>query len=164
MSLWRIDSYLRTQAAARRRGHGDRGRDPQAGQRHVAHVTMHSIEGSRQEIEAQLKRSLDAFFDFYPEFKTAPRSNRPASRACSPSACGYVDCLDRRKLAPRLCTSDATKSRRKAAHPCMCCRPSGSTQPTIRSRSRYCTSKAACAAAARHDSTIQLGHLVRRAR
>jgi uncharacterized UPF0146 family protein len=34
---------------------------------HQAHVTMHSIEGSRQEIEAQLKRSLDAFFDFYPE-------------------------------------------------------------------------------------------------
>ena len=32
-----------------------------------AHVAMHSIEGSRQEIEAQLKRSLDAFFDFYPE-------------------------------------------------------------------------------------------------
>jgi hypothetical protein len=32
-----------------------------------AHVTMHTIEGSRQEIEAQLKRSLDAFFDFYPE-------------------------------------------------------------------------------------------------
>jgi hypothetical protein len=34
---------------------------------HEAHVTMHTIEGSRQEIEAQLKRSLDAFFDFYPE-------------------------------------------------------------------------------------------------
>jgi len=34
---------------------------------HKAHVTMHAIEGSRQEIEAQLKRSLDAFFDFYPE-------------------------------------------------------------------------------------------------
>ncbi len=34
---------------------------------HQAHVTMHSIEGSRQEIEDQLKRSLDAFFDFYPE-------------------------------------------------------------------------------------------------
>ncbi len=34
---------------------------------HEAHVTMHSIEGSRQEIERQLKRSLDAFFDFYPE-------------------------------------------------------------------------------------------------
>ena len=32
-----------------------------------AHVTMHMIEGSREEIEAQLKRSLDAFFDFYPE-------------------------------------------------------------------------------------------------
>jgi hypothetical protein len=28
---------------------------------------MHSIEGSRQEIERQLKRSLDAFFEFYPE-------------------------------------------------------------------------------------------------
>jgi len=34
---------------------------------HQAHVTMHSIEGSREEIERQLKRSLDAFFDFYPE-------------------------------------------------------------------------------------------------
>jgi len=32
-----------------------------------AHVTMHMIEGSREEIETQLKRSLDAFFDFYPE-------------------------------------------------------------------------------------------------
>ncbi len=34
---------------------------------HEAHVTMHMIEGSREEIETQLKRSLDAFFDFYPE-------------------------------------------------------------------------------------------------
>jgi len=32
-----------------------------------AHVTMHVLEGSREEIEAQLKQSLDAFFDFYPE-------------------------------------------------------------------------------------------------
>ena len=32
-----------------------------------AHVTMHSIEGSRAEIERQLRRSLDAFFEFYPE-------------------------------------------------------------------------------------------------
>ena len=32
-----------------------------------AHVSMHLIEGSRAEIERQLKRSLDAFFDFYPE-------------------------------------------------------------------------------------------------
>jgi hypothetical protein len=32
-----------------------------------AHVTMHVLEGSREEIESQLKRSLDAFFDFYPE-------------------------------------------------------------------------------------------------
>jgi hypothetical protein len=28
---------------------------------------MHTLEGSRAEIEAQLKLSLDAFFDFYPE-------------------------------------------------------------------------------------------------
>jgi hypothetical protein len=34
---------------------------------HEAHVTMHTIEGSREEIETQLKQSLDAFFDFYPE-------------------------------------------------------------------------------------------------
>jgi ribosomal 50S subunit-associated protein YjgA (DUF615 family) len=34
---------------------------------HEAHVTMHVIEGSRRQIEAQLKQSLDAFFDFYPE-------------------------------------------------------------------------------------------------
>ncbi len=32
-----------------------------------AHVTMHVLEGSREQIEAQLKLSLDAFFDFYPE-------------------------------------------------------------------------------------------------
>jgi hypothetical protein len=32
-----------------------------------AHVTMHVLEGSREAIERQLKRSLDAFFDFYPE-------------------------------------------------------------------------------------------------
>ena len=34
---------------------------------HEAHVTMHVLEGSRVEIEAQLKRSIEAFFDFYPE-------------------------------------------------------------------------------------------------
>ncbi len=32
-----------------------------------AHVTMHVLEGSKDEIEKQLKASLDAFFDFYPE-------------------------------------------------------------------------------------------------
>jgi hypothetical protein len=32
-----------------------------------ARVTMHVLEGSREVIEAQLKLSLDAFFDFYPE-------------------------------------------------------------------------------------------------
>lgn len=32
-----------------------------------AHVTMHVLEGSREEIEAQLRHSIDAFFDFYPE-------------------------------------------------------------------------------------------------
>lgn len=33
-----------------------------------ASVTMHTIEGSNEEeIRQQLNRSLDAFFDFYPE-------------------------------------------------------------------------------------------------
>jgi hypothetical protein len=34
---------------------------------HEASVTMHILEGSKEEIEKQLKSSLDAFFDFYPE-------------------------------------------------------------------------------------------------
>jgi hypothetical protein len=32
-----------------------------------AHVTMHLLEGSKDEIETQLRSSLEAFFDFYPE-------------------------------------------------------------------------------------------------
>ena len=32
-----------------------------------AHVTMHVLEGSREQIEAQLLMSIEAFFDFYPE-------------------------------------------------------------------------------------------------
>jgi len=32
-----------------------------------AHVTMHTLEGSKDEIEKQLKTSLSAFFDIYPE-------------------------------------------------------------------------------------------------
>ena len=32
-----------------------------------AHVTMHILEGSKAEIEKQLKTSLAAFFDIYPE-------------------------------------------------------------------------------------------------
>ena len=32
-----------------------------------AYVTLHVLEGSREEIEAQLRMSIDAFFDFYPE-------------------------------------------------------------------------------------------------
>ena len=32
-----------------------------------AHVTMHILEGGKDEIEKQLKTSLSAFFDFYPE-------------------------------------------------------------------------------------------------
>ena len=32
-----------------------------------AHVAMHILEGSREQIEAQLRLSIDAFFDFYPE-------------------------------------------------------------------------------------------------
>ena len=30
-------------------------------------VALHVLEGSREEIEAQLRMSIDAFFDFYPE-------------------------------------------------------------------------------------------------
>jgi len=32
-----------------------------------AHVTLHLLEGSRDEIEKQLRSSIEAFFDFYPE-------------------------------------------------------------------------------------------------
>ena len=32
-----------------------------------ARVTMHLLEGSKEEIEKQLRQSLEAFFDFYPE-------------------------------------------------------------------------------------------------
>ena len=32
-----------------------------------ARVTMHVLEGSKEDIEKQLKTSLDAFFDLYPE-------------------------------------------------------------------------------------------------
>lgn len=32
-----------------------------------ARVTMHVLEGSKEEIEKQLRQSLEAFFDFYPE-------------------------------------------------------------------------------------------------
>lgn len=32
-----------------------------------ARVTMHVLEGSKDEIEKQLRQSLEAFFDFYPE-------------------------------------------------------------------------------------------------
>lgn len=32
-----------------------------------ARVAMHILDGSKEEIEKQLKASLDAFFDFYPE-------------------------------------------------------------------------------------------------
>jgi hypothetical protein len=33
----------------------------------TAHVTMHILEGSKEEIEAQLRTSVEAFFDLYPE-------------------------------------------------------------------------------------------------
>lgn len=33
-----------------------------------AHVTLHVLEGSKEEIEKQLRQSVEAFFDlFYPE-------------------------------------------------------------------------------------------------
>jgi hypothetical protein len=32
-----------------------------------AGVTMHVVEGSKEDIEKQLRTSIDAFFDLYPE-------------------------------------------------------------------------------------------------
>lgn len=32
-----------------------------------ARVTMHVLEGSKEDIERQLRTSLEAFFDIYPE-------------------------------------------------------------------------------------------------
>ena len=32
-----------------------------------AHVIMHVLEGSKEDIEKQLRTSLEAFFDLYPE-------------------------------------------------------------------------------------------------
>jgi hypothetical protein len=32
-----------------------------------AHVTMHVIEGSKEEIQNTLSQSIDAFFEMYPE-------------------------------------------------------------------------------------------------
>ncbi len=34
---------------------------------HEAHVTLHILEGSKDEIERQLRTSVEAFFDLYPE-------------------------------------------------------------------------------------------------
>lgn len=34
---------------------------------HEARVAMHVLEGSKDEIEKQLRTSLEAFFDLYPE-------------------------------------------------------------------------------------------------
>jgi acyl carrier protein phosphodiesterase len=33
----------------------------------TARVTMHVLEGSKEDIEKQLRSSTEAFFDFYPE-------------------------------------------------------------------------------------------------
>ena len=35
--------------------------------RRTARVTMHLIEGSKEEIETTLRQSMEAFFDMYPE-------------------------------------------------------------------------------------------------
>jgi len=32
-----------------------------------AHLAMHVLEGSKEEIEKQLRNSLEAFFELYPE-------------------------------------------------------------------------------------------------
>jgi hypothetical protein len=33
----------------------------------TAHVTMHILEGSKEDIEKQLRTSVESFFDMYPE-------------------------------------------------------------------------------------------------
>jgi hypothetical protein len=33
----------------------------------TAHVTLHLLEGSKEAIEKQLRASIEAFFEFYPE-------------------------------------------------------------------------------------------------
>lgn len=33
----------------------------------TANVTLHVVEGSKDDIEKQLRQSIDAFFDLYPE-------------------------------------------------------------------------------------------------
>jgi hypothetical protein len=33
----------------------------------TSHVTMHLIEGGREQIEATLRQSVEAFFEMYPE-------------------------------------------------------------------------------------------------
>ena len=33
----------------------------------TAHVSIHILEGSKEEIEKQLRTSVEAFFDLYPE-------------------------------------------------------------------------------------------------
>ncbi|HEX8925523.1 MAG TPA: allantoinase [Terriglobales bacterium] len=32
-----------------------------------AHVTLHVLEGSKEDIQSQLNQSIEAFFDIYPE-------------------------------------------------------------------------------------------------
>ena len=51
---------------------------------HQAQVTMHILEGSRERIEAQLRHSIEAFFDFYPEIwrvEVWPRMGQWAAKA-----------------------------------------------------------------------------------
>jgi hypothetical protein len=43
-----------------------------------SHVTLHLIEGSREQIRAQLLASIDAFFDIYND--PPPRSSSPRNR------------------------------------------------------------------------------------
>ena len=52
---------------ARRGSHRGWGRSVKLKNGREARVTMHILEGGKEEIEKQLKTSLAAFFDFYPE-------------------------------------------------------------------------------------------------
>lgn len=44
------------------------------------YVTLHLIEGTREQIRAQLLASIDAFFDIYSDPPQARRSSSPRSR------------------------------------------------------------------------------------
>src|SRR5256885_4742462 len=65
---------------------------------HTARVTMHVLEGSKEEIEAKWGNSVEAFFNISPEIKTAvvtlsnltvPKSVAPCGETSSPTTLSF---------------------------------------------------------------------------